>query len=349
MKILVIAVLLVISTVLASAKVYKPADIQPVHLQDRDRYVCNPDGILSEAAVDSIDAAFRVIEDSTGVQALVAVLSEIDPDDCFEFAHQLGEKVGVGRSGSNNGLVILLCTEERCIQFATGYGIEGVLPDAICKRVQERYMNRYFAQDNWDAGMVAGAKALKEILLKGEYDDEDDSDDKAAIAGISVFVLNLQGSFYFSITHFLFSVKRPFLFRFFVHGFQKEGHRPEAVIAGKHCRSGIFHPSVVKIFASVSKCHDERRQRIPGTAAEAGRLLPPVAYKNLAYLHHAGVFNRVLILVHQVVILCDLLYCNPDLFHVSGSPSRSIFFRVSSSTVSRKAVSQSENSTASKA
>ena len=193
MKRFVIAVLLVISTVLASAKVYKPADIQPVHLQDRDRYVCNPDGILSEAAVDSIDAAFRVIEDSTGVQALVAVLSEIDPDDCFEFAHQLGEKVGVGRSGSNNGLVILLCTEERCIQFATGYGIEGVLPDAICKRVQERYMNRYFAQDNWDAGMVAGAEALKEILLKGEYDDEDDSDDKAAIAGISVFLAMILG------------------------------------------------------------------------------------------------------------------------------------------------------------
>lgn len=192
MRKIVIAVLLVLSTALASAKVYKPADVSPVHLQDRNRYVCNPDGILSDAAVDSIDAAFRIIEDSTGVQTLVAVLSEIDPDDCFEFAHQLGEKVGVGRSSSNNGLVILLCTGERCIQFATGYGIEGVLPDAICKRVQERYMNRYFADDNWDAGMVAGAQALKEILLKGEF-DEDDSDE--SIAGIFVFLAMVLGFF----------------------------------------------------------------------------------------------------------------------------------------------------------
>lgn len=186
MKRIVIAVLLVISTLAASAKVYKPSDIQPVHLLDRNRYVCNPDGILSDAAVDSIDAAFRIIEDSTGIQTLVAVLGGIDPDDCFEFAHQLAEKVGVGRSGSDNGLVILLSTDERCIQFATGYGIEGVLPDAICKRVQERYMNRYFADDNWDAGMVAGANALKEILLKGEYDDYDDSDE--SIVGIFVFL-----------------------------------------------------------------------------------------------------------------------------------------------------------------
>ena len=192
MRRIVIAVLLVISSVLASAKVYKPSDIQPVHLEDRNRYVCNPDGILSEAAVDSIDAAFRIIEDSTGVQALIAVVSDIDPDDCLEFAHQLGEKVGVGRSSSNNGLVILLSTGERCIRFATGYGIEGVLPDAICKRIQERYMNRYFADDNWDEGMIAGAEALKEILLKGEY-DEDDDDDKAAIAGISVFLAMILG------------------------------------------------------------------------------------------------------------------------------------------------------------
>ena len=167
MRRIVIAVILVLSTVLASAKVYKPADVSPVHLQDRNRYVCNPDGILSQEAVDRIDAAFRTIEDSTGVQTLVAVLSEIDPDDCFEFAHQLGENVGVGKSSSNNGLVILLSTGERCIQFATGYGVEGVLPDAICKRVPERYMNRYFAEDKWDEGMMAGAEALKEILLKG--------------------------------------------------------------------------------------------------------------------------------------------------------------------------------------
>ena len=188
MKRIAIAVILALSTVLAAAKVYKPADITPVHLQDRNRYVCNPDGILSQSAVDQIDACFRTIEDSTGVQALVAVLSEIDPDDCFEFAHQLGEKVGVGRSSSNNGLVILLSTGERCIQFATGYGVEGVLPDAICKRVQERYMNRYFAEGKWDEGMVAGAEALKEILLKGEYDDEDDDDTKNLFMGLAVML-----------------------------------------------------------------------------------------------------------------------------------------------------------------
>ena len=183
-----VSVILVLLCGFISAKVYKPADITPVHLQDQGRYTSNPDGILSDQAVTRIDAAFRTVEDSTGIQTLVAVVGDIDPDDCFEFTHQLAEKVGVGRSSSNNGLVILLSTGERCVQFATGYGIEGVLPDAICKRVQERYMNAHFANNEWDEGMVAGAEALRDILLKGEYDDDDDDEDLSAIAVLCVFL-----------------------------------------------------------------------------------------------------------------------------------------------------------------
>lgn len=184
MKRIALVTLLISGCLMAAAKVYKPSDIRPVHLEDRNRYVCNPDGILSQSAVDRIDAAFRTIQDSTGIQSLIAVLTDIDPDDCFEFAHQLGETVGVGRSGSDNGLVILLSTGERCVQFATGYGIEGILTDALCKRIQVRYMNPHFADDEWDEGMVAGAEALKDILLKGDYDDEDDTDKIAVLAGI---------------------------------------------------------------------------------------------------------------------------------------------------------------------
>ena len=66
----------------------------------------------------------------------------------------------MGEKGKDNGLVVLLVTEERCIQFATGYGLEGVLPDAVCKQIQVRYMNKYLGEGNWDAGMLAGIQAI---------------------------------------------------------------------------------------------------------------------------------------------------------------------------------------------
>lgn len=158
----------------AGAKVYTPQTVPIIHLQDRNRYVNNPDGILSQNAVDEIDAIFRMVEDSTGVQGYVAVLDSINPDDCFEFAHQLGEVIGVGESGKDNGFVVLFCLSLREIRFATGYGLEGVLPDAISKRIQERYMVPAFREGNWDEGMVAGMNALKQYLLNPELVEEDD-------------------------------------------------------------------------------------------------------------------------------------------------------------------------------
>ncbi|MCQ2065635.1 MAG: TPM domain-containing protein [Bacteroidaceae bacterium] len=181
-------------TIGISAKVWTPESIPVAHLADRERYVCNPEGILSQDATDRIDAMMRNVEDSTGIQALIAVVSEIEPNDCFEFAHQLGEKNGVGTSTSDNGLVILLCTSERCIQFATGYGVEGLLPDALCRRIQEQYMNPHFRNDDWDKGMTEGAMAVERVLLDPEnaigsqYDDSSQDD-----AGILTLVLLFLG------------------------------------------------------------------------------------------------------------------------------------------------------------
>ena len=147
-----------------SAKEYKVEDVPMVHLQNRLRYTVNPDNILSEQTVYAIDTTLYSLEQRTGIQVLVAALENIEGGDCFEFAFQLGQKNGIGQKDQNSGLVVLLVTGERCIQFATGYGLEGVLPDATCKQIQVRYMNSSFSKGNWDEGMLAGINAIAGIL-----------------------------------------------------------------------------------------------------------------------------------------------------------------------------------------
>lgn len=155
---------MLLGSVQLQAKEYAIKDIPMVHLQNRTRYVSNPDGVLSAGAVAAMDTTLFALEQRTGVQTLVVAVKQIDGGDCFEFAYQLGKKNGVGEKGKDNGLVILLVTEERCIQFATGYGLEGVLPDAVCKQIQVRYMNKYLGEGNWDAGMLAGIQAVSRQL-----------------------------------------------------------------------------------------------------------------------------------------------------------------------------------------
>ena len=147
-----------------TAKKYTIQEIPMVHLQDRTRYVSNPDNILSPSTVSNIDHILYALEQKTGIQVLVVAVSGIEGGDCFDFAFRLGKEKGVGQKERNNGLVILLSTEERCIQFATGYGLEGVLPDAICKRIQNRYMVSHFGKGDWNTGMLEGIRAVNGYL-----------------------------------------------------------------------------------------------------------------------------------------------------------------------------------------
>lgn len=152
------------SNINLQAKDYTITEIPMVHLQDRTRYVSNPDNILSPGAVANMDSILYNLEQKTGIQTLVVAVTGIEGGDCFDFTHRLFNETGVGQKERNNGLVILLSTDERCIQFVTGYGLEGVLPDAICKRIQNRYMVEHLSNDNWDAGMVAGIRAINGYL-----------------------------------------------------------------------------------------------------------------------------------------------------------------------------------------
>lgn len=183
-------------TLLVWSKVYTPTTIPMVHLEDRTRYTCNPDGILSAHAVNTMDSIFYALEQQTGIQTVVAVVGEIEPTDCFEFAHALFTAQGVGQQGKDNGLVILLSTEERCIQFVTGYGLEGPLPDAICKRIQSKYMVDLLGDERWDEAMVAGSRALYKHLmgdptLFNEERQEAEEDRQALIGFLAFMVISI--------------------------------------------------------------------------------------------------------------------------------------------------------------
>ena len=178
------------------AKKYTIQDVPMVHLQDRTRYVSNPDGILSTSTVATIDNTLYNLEQKTGIQVLVVAITGIEGGDCFDFAYRLGKEKGVGQKERNNGLVILLSTEERCIQFATGYGLEGILPDAICKRIQSRYMVQHFGRDDWDTGMLEGIRAVNSYLdgsMENIVSDEDE--DMTPLYIFGVFMLGGLGLF----------------------------------------------------------------------------------------------------------------------------------------------------------
>ena len=171
----------------AIAKPYSVSEVPNVQLADRHRYTSNPDGILSNEAVQAIDLACDSLRTKGVAQVAVVAVNNIASDDVFTFAHKLFSSWGVGLDKSDNGLGIILVLDKREIRFVTGYGLEGILPDAVCKRIQQRYMVGPLGAGDYDKGMVDGVAAVATLLSSGELptanEEELTSEEMLAIFG----------------------------------------------------------------------------------------------------------------------------------------------------------------------
>lgn len=149
---------------------YAVEQIENVQSADRTRFTSNPDGTLSQAAVARIDSICYGLRRRGAAQVAVVAVDAIAGGDPFTFAYELFSKWGVGRREDSNGVGILLVREQREIRFVTGRGVEGVLPDALCKRIQTNYMLPAFREGDYDRGMVRGVEAVAAVLAGSELE-----------------------------------------------------------------------------------------------------------------------------------------------------------------------------------
>lgn len=181
MKRLTAYLLLFLLTLSVEAKVYSVESLPAI--DSRNTWVSNPDGILSPATVDSINALLKTL-DIHKVQCLVVTVTNIEDDDPYEFAIGLGRRFGVGGKESL-GVVVVLATDDRSYQIVTGDGMEKFLPDAICYRIEEHAMVPYLKEGDWDNAMLAAVSAIKgyldkepevmEMLRQAEESEDDDT------------------------------------------------------------------------------------------------------------------------------------------------------------------------------
>lgn len=153
-----------LSALTLSATTYTVEDVPNVHVADSAAYVSNPDGILSHTAVAHINSLMRQVRRTTTAEPMVVVVGDIDPQDIDMFATELFEHWGMGKSDMDNGLLVVVAKDIRRAAIRTGYGLEGVMPDIVCKGILTERMFPEFKQGNYDAGLVAATQAIANIL-----------------------------------------------------------------------------------------------------------------------------------------------------------------------------------------
>ena len=62
--------------------------------------------------------------------------------------------------------ILVVAVKDRRLRLEVGYGLEGVLPDAIAKRITADYIVPHFRQQDYAGGIVAGITAVDKIIRK---------------------------------------------------------------------------------------------------------------------------------------------------------------------------------------
>lgn len=120
-------------------------------------HIANPDDIIDVEHQARIEQLLTRLETDKGVQVAVVALADIEsPADVFDFAQRLFELWGIGDRARDDGLLVLLVRDRRTVRMHTGYGLEGLLPDVLCLRIQEQFMKPAFKEGRYGEGLLLG-------------------------------------------------------------------------------------------------------------------------------------------------------------------------------------------------
>lgn len=132
--------------------------------------------ILSDQEKAFLEDSLVLFARSTSTQIVVVTVPDLQGYDPGDFAFRLGEKWGVGQKDKDNGIVVLVKPKQGNskgeVFIATGYGLEGILPDAtVNSTVVDYEMIPRFKQNDYFGGIFAGVSVIMNIT-RGEYTAE---------------------------------------------------------------------------------------------------------------------------------------------------------------------------------
>jgi uncharacterized protein len=111
-----------------------------------------------------LDEKLAALEQKSGTQLVVATLPSLQGYDIADYGYQLGRAWGIGQKGKNNGALLIVAPHDRKVRIEVGYGLEGVLTDAVTRLIIENAILPRFRASDFSGGIVRGVDDILQVL-----------------------------------------------------------------------------------------------------------------------------------------------------------------------------------------
>ena len=124
-------------------------------------------GLLSGNQATALEARLAQFEKVHGSQIAILLVPTTQPEAIESYAIRVAEAWKIGRTGIEDGILLLVARNDRTLRIEVGRGLEGVLPDAVAKRIITEVIEPRFGEGDFFGGLQDGVMRI-EAVLAGE-------------------------------------------------------------------------------------------------------------------------------------------------------------------------------------
>ena len=116
-------------------------------------------------------------------------VADLEGYSSSEYATRIGLDWNIGSADHDNGIVVLVKPKTGNsygdVAISVGYGLEGAIPDAYCKRIIDNEMIPRFSVGDYYSGIAAGCTVLMQ-LASGEISEPREDKSEFSLFGLMV-------------------------------------------------------------------------------------------------------------------------------------------------------------------
>jgi uncharacterized protein len=119
---------------------------------------------LSTDQQNQLEQTLSAFEARKGSQLAVLLVPTTQPETIEQYALRVAGQWQLGRKKVDDGAILVVAKNDRTVRIEVGYGLEGALNDATCKRIIEEVITPAFRQQDFAGGLLAGVQRMVGVI-----------------------------------------------------------------------------------------------------------------------------------------------------------------------------------------
>ena len=153
---------------LAGAVAQPPDEIRNPNLGNVGYFVADPYDQLSHATEEHINQQLKSLRKATTCELAVAIIHTTGDLSIEEYSNRLFNRWGLGRADKNNGVLLVVATDDRTVRIEVGAGAEGALPDITVGKILRNSIVPALKDGNLNQAVAGGVDMIAEVLVQPE-------------------------------------------------------------------------------------------------------------------------------------------------------------------------------------